>query len=488
MIQETKIALLPLDNRPVSYLLPKQIADFSNIELILPERKCLGDLNCGSDLAYLEKWLTDVAVLHATPLVISLDNWVYGGLVQSRKHDFTLDELKTRVDTFTGAFCKTSLHHDIYGFSSIMRIPNYNDSSEEKDYWKEYGKKIFNWSELMHKVGRGIVEDISHEELLENWYQSSKLIPPHILADYKGHRDKNLTVNLLWLEALHENCFEYLVFSCDDSGKYGMNVVEAEYISKQIKNHNFSNLTRIISGTDEVPLVLFTKAVLKKANIQPSVSVYFNSVSGKNQYARYESSTIYSSVINQIDLLGIEKKDFNESDLVLYIHTADSVQGDHVFNIEPENTKKNTRELIKQIEKNDKLFILIDLAYANGADPLLVESLIKSKINWNKCYGYAAWNTCSNSIGSALAIGVNRWVSEKKNEFTEKEFKKCMLVRFLDDYAYQAKIRHSDINEKEVNDSIQPYVKTFSKLLGLNDINVKCKLPWNRSFEIEVEI
>ena len=41
-----------------------------------------------------------------------------------------------------------------------------------------------------------------------------------------------------------------------------------------------------------------------------------------------------------------------------------------------------------------------------------------------------------------------------------------MLVRFLDDYAYQDKIRHSDINEKEVNDSIQPYVKTFSKLLG----------------------
>ena len=44
------IALLPLDNRPVSCLLPKQIADFSGINLILPKRKYLGGLKKGCDL------------------------------------------------------------------------------------------------------------------------------------------------------------------------------------------------------------------------------------------------------------------------------------------------------------------------------------------------------------------------------------------------------------------------------------------------------
>ena len=38
MVNKDSIALLPLDDRPVSYLLPKQIADFSGVNLILPEK------------------------------------------------------------------------------------------------------------------------------------------------------------------------------------------------------------------------------------------------------------------------------------------------------------------------------------------------------------------------------------------------------------------------------------------------------------------
>ncbi len=487
MTNEHKIALLPLDNRPVSYLLPKQIADFSGVKLTLPERKYLGDLKQGSDLDYLENWLMKEDSFPETSLLVSLDNWVYGGLVQSRKHAFNLDFLKKRVELL-----KKMKTTSKYGFSTIMRIPYYNDSSEDKDYWGEYGEKIFKWSELMHKVGRGIKNDTeSHEELLENWYQSSKLIPAAILADYKSHRDKNLSVNLLWLESLHENCFEYLIFSCDDSGKYGMNVIEAEYITKQITSHNHFKNCRVISGTDEIPLVLMTKSVVEACHgmpLLPGVHVYFNDEKGKNEIARYESNTIDNSLSNQLEILALERKDYKDSDIVLYIHTANSIQGEHVFGLVPENTETNTNKLVRLIEACDKPFIVIDLAYANGADPVFVEALLQSKINWNNCYGFSAWNTCSNSTGSALAIGVNRWISEKRNAFNEYEFKKCLFVRFLDDYAYQAKIRHKNITEAEVNEKIKPYIKTFSRLFRLDDINVKCKLPWNRSFEIEIEI
>lgn len=481
-----QIALLPLDNRPVSYLLPKQIADFSGIDLILPERKYLGDLNHESDAAYLGRWLNDLkkGLLQQTPtLIIALDNWVYGGLVQSRKHSFSLEKLKIRVETLRAM----SLH--LYGFSSVMRIANHDNSEEEKKYWKDYGGRIFNWSTLLHKVGRGVKdEESSHEELIEKWYESSKLIPPNVLSDYKSHRDKNFTVNLLWLESVHDKCFEYLIFSCDDSSKYGMNVIEAEYLRSEIRKHNFANRVRVVSGTDEVPLILLTKAILDKSDKKPTLSLYFNSNCGKDQIAKYESSSIYSSVVNQIEILGLQIVDFNNSDITLFVHCSNSVQGDHVFHESTEDTSKNVDELVKKLENCNKPFILLDLAYANGADPKLIEALLLAKINWRNCYGYSAWNTCSNSTGSVLAIGINRGLSEGKKKFNDEAFKKCLLTRFLDDYAYQTQIRHTKVTEEEINNKIKNYVGCFLKLLGLNNISVKCTLPWQRSFEVEIKI
>ncbi len=484
MSKNNSIALLPLDNRPVSYLLPKQICDFSGIDLILPERKHLGNLNKGSDLKYLDSWCRGMRPHAQMTMIVSLDNFIYGGLIQSRKHDFTLEELKSRADSI-----KNLNTIEKYGFSSVMRIPNYNNSDEEKDYWKDYGEKIFKWSEITHKVGRGIKEgEISHEQLLESWYQSSKQIPVEVLSDYKGLRDKNLTVNLLWLESLHKNCFKYLIFSCDDSAQYGMNVIEAEYLEKEIKKHNFSNRAKVISGTDEIPLILITKAVLERSKIKPSISLYFNSTNGMNERARYESSSLYNSIMSQLNTLEVEIKDYKDSDILLCIHCADSIQGDHIFGNVPSETKQNVKKLLEVIEQTNKPFIILDLAYANGADSVLIEALIKSKINWSNCYGYAGWNTCSNSTGTALAIGINRWISEKENKFNKNLFKKCLLTRFVDDYAYQAKIRHSNITIEEINKKLSPFVRTFSEILGIDDINVKCSLPWDRSFEIEITV
>jgi len=490
MNDECSIILLPLDSRPVSYLLPKQIADFSGINLILPERKYLGDLNKGSDLNYLEKWLINMGLRSDVFLIISLDNWVYGGLVQSRKHNYTLDELRARANLLKTSF-KKNYKSRLYAFSTILRISNNNLNEEEKEYWKDYGEKIFKWSELMYKVGRGIKEEgITNEELIENWYQSSKEIPPQILTDYKSHRDKNLTINIFWLESLHEKVFEHLIFSSDDSSRYGMNVVEAEYLKKQINNHKFSDVTKVMSGTDEAPLVLLTSAILNLSKIKPAISVYFNSAKGKEELARYESSSVYNAVLDQIGAFGLEIKDFQDSDIALFVHLTDSYQGDHIFKEKLEtNTKDNANKIIDLIKEIKKPFILLDLAYANGADPNLIEALFVDEnkdIIGRYLYGFAAWNTCSNSTGCALAMGINRWLAEKRNTFNEKEFKKCLLTRLLDDYAYQAKVRHSNVREEEINEKMKDYNHTFSKQLGLNDINIKCLLPWNRSFEVEV--
>ncbi len=366
------IALLPLDNRPVSYLLPKQIADFSGINLILPERNFLSDLKNGSDLSYIDKWLKDI---NSSTLIVSLDDFIYGGLVQSRKHDFTLEQLKKRV----AAIYELPLlaNTAIYAFSSIMRIPSYDSDEEEKSYWKDCGKKIFIWSELMYRVGRGILlKGETNDSLINKWYESSKLIPKEILSDFKGHRDKNFTVNTLWLDFVEKKIFEYLIFSCDDSAKYGMNVVEAEYLEKLIRKQHVENRTKIVSGTDEIPLILMTKAVLKESISIPSLSIFWGCELGKDNLAKYESGTISSSVLNQIKTLNLDVKSRENADINLFVHLSSSNQGDHIFKDHIPDTKQSTESLISRLQENKKPFILLDLAYANGGDPMLIERLL----------------------------------------------------------------------------------------------------------------
>jgi hypothetical protein len=292
---------------------------------------------------------------------------------------------------------------------------------------------------------------------------------------------------MLWLDSLHKKSFNYLIFSSDDSSKYGLNVVESEYLDKEIKKHHFESIAKVISGTDEIPLVLLTKAQIEITKLKPKISINFTDIDGANQIARYESNTIKFSVLNQLEVLNIEITEPDKSDISLIVHLSGSGQGDHIFNIKPGDTKKSAEKIINFLKTSEKPFIITDLAHANGADPILINSLINSEINWDQCYGYSGWNTCSNTIGSALSIGINRWIAEKKNIFNKTAFKKCLITRFLDDYAYQTEIRGLKKSEKEINDLMKEYVQKFSTMLGLDNISTECSLPWKRSFEIEIE-
>ena len=87
------IALIPIDNRPVCYQLPKQIACLSkDCNLILPDIKLLGDLNHSADIDSILKWLdslTDIDVI-----IITLDTIAYGGLIPSRRSNDKIDVIK----------------------------------------------------------------------------------------------------------------------------------------------------------------------------------------------------------------------------------------------------------------------------------------------------------------------------------------------------------------------------------------------------------
>lgn len=132
------IAFIPIDNRPVCYTLPEQIAAVDgNINFFMPEREWLGDLTKYAKVEKLFEWLKALPEVDA--IILPLDTVAYGGLISSRRCPQSLEVIKERVERL-----KEILHEkkaQVYAFSSIMRISNNNVNEEEKEYWNKWGKK-----------------------------------------------------------------------------------------------------------------------------------------------------------------------------------------------------------------------------------------------------------------------------------------------------------------------------------------------------------
>ena len=174
--------------------------------------------------------------------------------------------------------------------------------------------------------------------------------------------------------------------------------------------------------------------------------------------------------------------DIENCDLVLLVNNFKNQQGELVMNVHEPLCEK-------QIPKFDKPFFVADILNANGADNNFVENLIKEKLD--KFYGYSAWNTTGNTLGSAISSALTYFTATFRDE---EIFEKLQVVRFLDDWAYQANVRAEIRDEKAnlQNGIIYSKMKNFENIIlekfNNKGIEIKYSYPWNRFFEIRVDI
>lgn len=443
-----KIGFLPIDNRPVCYTLPEQIAKIDeSIELFLPDRSLLGDLTKYADVNGIFEWLKNLPKLDA--LVISLDTAAYGGLISSRRCSDSFEEIREKIKKLKEILKEKNAK--IYAFSSIMRISNNNINEEEKKYWNLWGKKIFEYSFNFCKNNG------------ENPPQTD--IPQKILTDYLNTRKRNFEINKIYLEWQKEGLFDTLVFSKDDCAEFGFNVREAQELE------NLGGFVK--TGADEIPLTLLARAIQGKIKIAP----IFTEASQKNLISNYEDVSIEKSVTGQIELAGCEVSELQNADMLLYVNNFKNHQGEIVM-------KRPTEPFSDVWNIPQKPYMVADVRFANGADNSLVNKLFEKGFDEN-FYGYSAWNTSANSLGSLICGAKVKFLAKKYND---KEFKKLEFVRFLDDWAYQANVRQtlSKPDTTELTTKMKPFEKEVAKVLK-TEFEVKYSFPWKRLFEVEVE-
>jgi hypothetical protein len=491
----TRIILVPLDNRPVSYSLPVQIGKLNdNIEVLLPPREIIGGLTHNTDIDKLLLWLNDTLINNKIDFIVcSLDTVAYGGLIPSRRNPDTEAMIRARLSDFKIMLENHKNSHDtkIYAFSSIMRISNNNINEEEKEYWDKYGELIFKFSYLMHKTQS--VNTINEDEELKSVREQ---IPESILQDYMFTRKRNFDINMYYLSWIKDGFLDFLVYSQDDTAQYGLNVAEAKSLQNLVIEKSLSSKVTVQTGADEIPTDLLIRGLTKKIDIKPFIYPVFSTENGRNIISRYEDRTVLESTIGQIRLCGAELTDNKEkADIILMINTPISEQNDHAMRIYIEQENEKAVEFcISSVEKSGKPVILADIAYANGADDLLVSQLLSKDINLEALYGYAGWNTTGNTLGSSISTGISRYLAQKTNNFNLENFKKLLLIRLSDDWAYQAVVRQKIralTNEADpgiLTEELTPFIVNLAEKINLSLLKIELSFPWNRTFEVEINV
>ena len=465
-----KIALIPIDNRPVCYTLPKQIVGLAKEnQLLLPNRNLLGDLTKNANIDAIFDWLKSLTNIDI--FVVSLDTIAYGGLISSRRSNDSFEDIKARIDKLVEIL--KSHNAKVFAFSSIMRISNNNINEEEKEYWSNYGTKIFQYSYNLHKM-----EITCDGASMLACNCSSTRIPDDILEDYLSTRKRNFEVNKYYIELKKQGIFNTLVFSKDDCSEYGLNVKEANLLTEEAKN--IENVF-IKTGADEIPLTLLSRAINLHKNLK--IAPIYTNPDSTNKISKYEDISVEESVKSQIELAGASVSSYEDCDLVLLVNNFKNEQGELVMDVyEP--------LFNKELVLPNKPYFIADILNANGSDNNFVKALFEQE-SLKEFYGYTAWNTTGNTLGSALATALTYFGAKKPNK---KEFQTLTLTRFLDDWAYQGNVRSvlrsnsENLSNTILKIKMSEYEKILFKKFGIKNIKTEYKFPWKRFFEIEVSI
>ncbi|MBQ4123981.1 DUF4127 family protein [bacterium] len=465
----SNIAIIPIDNRPVCYNLAAQISSLDREnKVFLPDISFMGTNKKPADINSILCWLEELKNIDI--VIIALDTIAYGGLVSSRKSNDDFFEIKARIERLKDILSKKNAR--IFAFSSIMRISNNNINDEEKEYWSEYGTKIYEYSYNIHKLEK----TFKTTDLISKYTKGN--IPPEILKDYTETRKRNFEINKYYIELKSQGIFNTLVFSKDDCAKFGLNVKEAEELEKlseKIKD------IYVKTGADEIPLSLISRA-LNSAKKTKIATIYTNPES-INKISKYEDISVKNSVESQIELAGGILSNYEDCDLVLIVNNFKSEQGELVMNVFESGYEKD-------LKIPNKPYFIADILNANGADNLFVNTFFSKEFKKN-FYGYSAWNTTGNSLGCAISTALTYYNATRQNAGL---FSEIQLIRFLDDWAYQANIR-SKIRDNEenlsngiINTKMETYSNFLKKQFNLNNVSIEYSFPWNRFFEIEVSI
>lgn len=480
-----KIGLLPLDERPVNTRYPLMVGAIAGIDVALPSPALLSRLRQPADCAALADWLRESAN-DWDALIVSLEMLAYGGLLPSRITDDSVLNVLARLDVLR-EIKQQNPQLPIYGFALITRISKNAASQEEPVYWHESGPRIYRYSQEYdaHRFGAGPPPD------------TNDLNPDH-LRDVLRRRARNHIVNLAALDLLADDVFETLVISSDDTSEYGFGTREKVWLQEWVDRHGGDERLLMFPGADEVGVALMARAFIKTP---PRFYVHYAIAADAERIAPFEDGPARLTVERQIRAVGgTQAPNVRAADLIVAVNPP-APSGHDFFNPAFAESDRAYRAAavdafaaqIKRWLAAEHSVIVCDIAYPNGADPVLMEAL-QRHIRLTDLAAYGAWNTAGNTIGVALAQGI---VSLRASD--DEAAQRFLAHRFIEDYCYMHRVRpcldatrplYSEQNEGAMRRKLDGALN--AEIAHLPDLRqwrvTNARLPWLRRFEVDFDL
>jgi hypothetical protein len=483
------IAVLPLDDRPVSCDLPARVGAIAGAEVRLPPRDLLGNLERPADRAALGAWLLEAAQ-DADAVVVAIDTLAYGGLIPSRRSPDGLAEVMAALAPLR-QLKEARPNLPLYGFNVTMRLSDSDVNEEEKPYWDVHGKAIYRWSFHQHRFKAN--NDPDDRRIAA---EARATVPPEILEDYLTTRERNFQLNQTMVKWAGAGFFQALLLTQDDTSSFGLNVEEQQHLAQMVTTTMITEQVLIYPGADEVAAVLVARALNALAGRTPTFAASWHPLDGKRVQAMYEDRPLWQTLRGQIRAAGgKEITDEAAADVLIVVNVPGPAgQGDHALQTRlelPDSPPRNLEPLILTLEgRAGQPTAFADVAYANGADPRLMPELLKrvDPFGW---LAYAGWNTAGNTFGTVVAAASAATMAgadgAARAGFLEE--------RLAEDWLYQADVRQALRQEQAAGADVAALEVALATRLAAAWTTAfpnrprafRTWLPWRRLFEAGVE-
>ena len=177
----SRIALVPLDDRPGGLQEAQLIGAVADAEVIGPPRYRLGRFTSEGDADGIAEWLDSLDLTRVDAVIVSTDMLAYGGEIASRRPAPSQEKALRRIEAL-GRLKARRKEVQVYTFSTLLSLQPLDDGRKGK--WKETLASGPSWWRQHARTERPPPRRRS----------SSPTIPPTMIELYRTVRARNLAV------------------------------------------------------------------------------------------------------------------------------------------------------------------------------------------------------------------------------------------------------------------------------------------------------
>jgi hypothetical protein len=488
------VVLVPLDDRPVTAQLPAMLGRVAGREVREPPRALIGNyLTFGRPDAIIP-WLNGPHQSGASAYVISTDMLAYGGLVASRVPQTSYVDAYFRLRTLR-QLRRAQPKAWIGAFGTLMRLA-------------PTGVPSLGPAASFFAAGQGWVDLQTYANLHDPPLPSEaaqaaalqKSIGPTLLAGYLDARARDYGVDMLVLQQTADRVVDRSVLGQDDAGPVGLHVKDVRSLQSAAANLNLGDRTSVEPGADELGMALVANALARGARWTPRVRVAYSTPNGAGYQDNLEYAPISSAIGSLVALCGGVAVD-SSPDLTLYVRVpgTTAAQDDTIAGAMHDDASAG-----RSVAFADLSFLTNDYAAQAAFANRLLDDGTMGRID-----AYASWNTNANTVGTALAEAIAAGAGRRTHTYDALAHREFTFNRVLDDVIFHTEVRPELIRELDAQkidhtyllpEVAAPLAATNRNLLwtrgdallkemypGYHIAAISITLPWNRTFETEID-